>query len=59
VGELDRWSRNGEARVNKKGVHISCGCIYMIYEWCLYGKILIAITDFLNFGVHMHPPAIK
>jgi hypothetical protein len=22
----------------------------MIYGGCLYGKILIAITDFLNFG---------
>jgi hypothetical protein len=43
-----------------KGVHLSCGCIYMIYEGCLYGEILIAITDFLNFGgVHMHPPATK
>jgi E3 ubiquitin-protein ligase RNF5 len=41
---------SGEARANMKGVHLSCGCIYMIYGGCLYGEILIAITEFLNFG---------
>lgn len=59
-GRGRKGPRSGEARANMKGVHLSCGCIYMIYEGCLYGEILIAITDFLNFGgVHMHPPATK